>query len=106
MAIPGIYHITHRCHNKEFLLKFGKYRDLYLDNLLEMTRRYPVAVLNYMVTSNHVHLLVSVKNPNALSAGLHYLHGQVARKYNYLSLFTQICGFPMPILRVDILTSD
>ena len=84
MAIPGIYHITHRCHNKEFLLKFGKYRDLYLDKLLEMIRRYPVAVLNYMVTSNHVHLLVSVKNPNALSAGLHYLHGQVARKYNYL----------------------
>jgi putative transposase len=50
-----------------------------------MTKRYPVAILDYMVTSNHVHLLVSIKNPEALSAGLRFLHGQVARTYNKMT---------------------
>ena len=81
-AVAGIYHITHRCHNKEFLFKFAKHRDVYCEKLLEMTRRYPVAVLDYMITSNHVHLLVSVKNPEAMSEGLRFLHGQVARTCN------------------------
>ena len=82
IALPGIYHVTHRCHNKEFLFKFSKHRDVYCEMLLEMTKRYPVAVLDYMVTCNHVHLLISVRNPAAMSKGLHYLHSQVARKCN------------------------
>ena len=45
MAVSGIYHITHRCHNKEFLFRFAKYRDIYLAKLLEMTRHYPLAGL-------------------------------------------------------------
>ncbi len=81
-ALAGVYHITHRCYNKEFLFRFKRDCDIYVDKLREMTKRYLVAVLDYMVTSNHVYLLVSVRNPAALSAGLGYLHGQVAREYN------------------------
>ena len=83
-AVAGIYHITHRCHNKEFLFKFSKRRDVYCEKLLEMTKRYPVAVLDYMITSNHVHLLISVKNPVAMSEGLRFLHGQVAKTCNVM----------------------
>jgi len=36
-AVAGIYHITHRCHNKEFLFKFAKHRDVYCEKLLKMT---------------------------------------------------------------------
>ena len=57
--IPGnVWHITHRCHKKEFLLKFGRDRRRWIEWLFEARKRYGLKVLNYMVTSNHVHLLV------------------------------------------------
>ena len=82
LALPGIYHITHRCHNREYLFKFSKHRDIYCSLLLKMSKQYPVSVLNYMVTSNHVHLLLSVKNPATMSGALNYLHSQAARQCN------------------------
>ncbi len=58
--IPGnVWHITHRCHKKEFLLKFGRDRRRWIEWLFEARKRYGLKVLNYMVTSNHVHLLVA-----------------------------------------------
>ena len=57
--IPGyIWHITHRCHKREFLLKFSRDRHRYLQWLYQARKRYGLKILNYMVTSNHIHLLV------------------------------------------------
>ncbi len=57
--IPGhIWHITHRCHKREFLLKFSKDRHRWLLWLFEAKKRYGLIILNYTVTSNHIHLLV------------------------------------------------
>jgi len=57
--IPGnIWHLTQRCHNREFLLKFSKDRKRWLKWLFEAKKRYGLIVLNYTVTSNHIHLLV------------------------------------------------
>jgi putative transposase len=57
--IPGyVWHITHRCHKKDFLLKFARDRRRWLRWLFEAKKRYGLIVLNYMVTSNHIHLLV------------------------------------------------
>jgi putative transposase len=57
--LPGyIWHITHRCHKREFLLKFSKDRHWYLQWLYHARRRYGLSILNYLVTSNHAHLLV------------------------------------------------
>ena len=57
--IPGqIWHITHRCHKREFLLKFAKDRRRWLQWLFEAKKRYGLPILNYTVTSNHIHLLV------------------------------------------------
>ncbi len=53
-----IWHITHRCHKKEFLLKFAKDRKRYMGWLFQAKKRYGIKVLNYIVTSNHIHLLV------------------------------------------------
>jgi hypothetical protein len=53
--IPGyIWHITHRCRKKEFLLKFSKDRHRYLQWLYQARKRYGLTVLDYMVTSNHL----------------------------------------------------
>ena len=58
--LPGhVWHITHRCHKKEFLLKFARDRCRWLQWLFEAKKRCGIRILNYMVTSNHIHLLGS-----------------------------------------------
>ncbi len=54
--LPGhVWHITHRCHKKDFLLKFARDRCRWLQWLFEAKKRYGIRILNYMVTSNHIH---------------------------------------------------
>ena len=76
------YHITHRCHNKEFLFHYKKYRRYYVRHLFLMSKRYNIEVLNFVVTSNHVHLLLVAKKSERISDGLRYLHGRVAQWCN------------------------
>jgi putative transposase len=78
------YHVTHRCHKREFLFKFAKYRDLYIRQLWEMKQRFKVDILNYMITSNHVHLLLSARHGEDISEALQFLHGSVGQQYNLL----------------------
>jgi putative transposase len=57
--IPGyIWHITHRCHKREFLLKFKIDKKRWISWLFQAKRRYNINILNYMVTDNHIHLLL------------------------------------------------
>lgn len=78
------YHVTHRCHERSFLLKFAKHRNIYQKKLFEMTKRFKIDVLDYMVTSNHVHLLLTAKRGENISAALQFLHGGIAQKFNIL----------------------
>ena len=48
-----IWHLTHRCHKKEFLLKFAKDRRRWIAWLLETEKRFGLRVLNFTVTCNH-----------------------------------------------------
>ena len=76
------YHITHRCHGRKFLFRYEKYRDYYVRTLFQAQRRYDIDVLNYVVTSNHVHLLVTAEKSENISNALRYLHGCMALFYN------------------------
>jgi len=52
--------IIHRCHKRDFLLKFARDRRRWIEWLYQAKKRYrDLSVLDYMVTSNHIHLLVS-----------------------------------------------
>ena len=58
--LPGhVWHLTHRCHKKEFLLKLVKDRQRWLYWLFEAKKRYGLQILGYTVTCNHTHLLVA-----------------------------------------------
>jgi len=46
-----VWHITHRCHQKKFLLKFAHDRRRWRHWLFEARRRYRLCVLNYIATS-------------------------------------------------------
>ena len=59
--------MTHRCHNQEFLLKFVRDRNAYRAKLLAHLKVYDVSLLDYCVTSNHVHLLFDAPEREELS---------------------------------------
>jgi putative transposase len=50
----NIWHITHRCHKKDFLLKFKKDRLSWIHWLFEAKKRYGISILNCIATSNHI----------------------------------------------------
>jgi putative transposase len=55
--LPGhVWHITHRCHQRKFLLKFARDRRRYLHWVFEAKKRFGLCVLGYAVTANHIHL--------------------------------------------------
>lgn len=81
--IPGhVWHITHRCHQKEFLLKFVKDRQRWRYWLFEAKKRYGLCVLNYVVTSNHIHLLVRDRGRGEIAQSMQLIAGRSAQEYN------------------------
>ncbi len=77
--IPGqIWHITHRCHKREFLFRFARDRQRWLQWLFEAKKRYGLSILNYMVTSNYVHLLVVDDASDSISRSLQLIAGRTA----------------------------
>jgi putative transposase len=83
---PGlIWHITHRCHKREFLLKFIKDKLTWSRWILESKRQFGLCILNYVITSNHVHLLILDRGPDAdqtIPKSLQLAAGRVAQDYN------------------------
>lgn len=82
--IPGyIWHLTHRCHKREFLLRFTRDRHRYLQWLYRARKRYGLVILNYMITSNHVHLLVVDDGErDVIPDSVKLVAGRTAQEYN------------------------
>jgi len=78
-----VWHITHRCHKQEFLLKFAKDRQRWLMWLFEAKKRYGTRILNYAVTSNHIHLLLQDEHESeVLPKTMQLVAGRTAQEYN------------------------
>jgi len=81
--IPGqVWHITHRCHKKEFLLKFARDRKRWLKWLFEAKKRFGLDILNYTVTCNHIHLLVVDGEEEVIPKSLQLVAGKTAQEFN------------------------
>ena len=82
--IPGcVWHITHRCHKKEFLLKFARDRRRYLQWLFEARKRYGLCILDYTVTTNHVHLLVRDNGErDVIPNSMQLIAGRTGQEFN------------------------
>ena len=82
--IPGqVWHITHRCHKREFLLKFVKDRKRWIQWLFEAKCKYGLTILNYVVTSNHIHLLVvDDKDRMTIPRAIQLTAGRHAQEFN------------------------
>ena len=77
-----VWHITHRCHQREFLLRFAVDRRRWRYWLFEAKRRYGLSVLNYMVTCNHIHLLCADRGNDEIPRSLQLIEGRVAQEFN------------------------
>jgi REP element-mobilizing transposase RayT len=82
--IPGyVWHITHRCPKKEFLLKFARDCRRWLQWLFEAKKRYGLSVLNYMVTSNHIHLVVRDNGEgDVIPNSIQLIAGRTGQEFN------------------------
>jgi len=77
-----VWHITHRCHNRDFLLSAAKDRRRWLYWLFQARRRYGLSVLNYTVTCNHIHLLVVDQGRGEIPCSMQLVAGRLAQEYN------------------------
>ena len=81
--VPGyIWHITHRCHKQEFLMKFLRDRKQWIAWLFEAKKRFGLTVFNYNVTSNHIHLLLEDPGGDAIPKSMQLIAGRLAQQYN------------------------
>ena len=82
--LPGhAWHITHRCHEREFLLRFGRDRRRWMQWLFESRKRYGLCILNFMATSNHIHLLVFDRGEReVIPRSMQLIAGRTGQEYN------------------------
>ncbi len=81
--LPGLsYHLTQRCHDRKFLLKFAQDRNGYRRRLREALLDCHVSLLSYNITRNHVHLLVNAHDPYEVARLMQRAAGELARDYN------------------------
>lgn len=81
--IPGqVWHITHRCNKRGFLLKFSKDRSRWIQWLFKAKQRYKLQILDFTVTSNHIHLLVVDSDKDIIPNSLQLIAGRTAQEFN------------------------
>lgn len=82
--LPGyIWHVTHRCHKREFLLRFARDQRRWMQWLFEAKKRFGASILNYVVTSNHVHLVIrDDKGEGVIPQTIQLIAGRTGQEYN------------------------
>ncbi len=81
--IPGlVWHLTQRCHKREFLLKFHRDRVRWRQWLFQAVKRFDLCVLNYVATSNHIHLLVVDGGDGNIAKAMQLIAGRTAQEFN------------------------
>ncbi len=82
--IPGhVWHLTHRCHKREFVFNFAKDRLRWMQWLYETRKKHHLVILNYMVTSNHTHLPVYDNgSADVIPKSVQLLAGRIGQEYN------------------------
>jgi putative transposase len=64
------------------MLKFQKDRDKYFEFLREGNKRFRISILDYMITSNHIHLLVWAGKGEQISKAMQFVQGSFGQYYN------------------------
>jgi putative transposase len=76
------YHLTHRCHDRRFLLRFKREWKAYREWLRVGANRYGVPVYGYCITSNHTHVVAHVDDREAVARMMQLAAGSVGQTLN------------------------
>jgi putative transposase len=77
-------HVAQRGVNKADIFADDKDRNLYLDYLVEASDKHDCPIHCYVLMKNHVHLLTTPAERNALPKTMHSLNHRYAAKFNRL----------------------
>lgn len=82
--LPGyLYHITHRCHDRAFLLKLGYEKRRWLHWAKRSVEKFGLKILTYCLTDNHIHLLADPEDSRTvIHKSMHLIAGRVGQEYN------------------------
>ena len=80
----AVHHVTLRCNNREFLFTEPTFA-LFPPLLAEARARFPLALYNYCLMTNHVHLLFRVGRDDTLSKAMHWLSTSFTRRFNRIT---------------------
>jgi putative transposase len=76
------YHVTNRSNNREFFnIPLNELWDILLDVLMILKNEYGCQILQFVLMSNHYHLVIHTPYKN-LSACMLYFHREVAKRAN------------------------
>jgi len=79
---PGaVYHITSRGNEKKLIFKDERDREIFLDTLSQVDKRYNWLCHAYCLMNNHYHLIIETPDGN-LSAGMRHLNGVYTQAFN------------------------
>ena len=76
------HHVTQRGNARQVILADDADRIAYLEVLRQYSELYRVSLLGYCLMSNHVHLIVIPRGPEALWRTLKQTHGRYASYWN------------------------
>ncbi|MCA1734260.1 MAG: transposase, partial [Acidobacteria bacterium] len=77
----ALWHITSRGNERKNIYRSDADRRLFLSLLGEAVKRYRWILHEYMLMSNHYHLLIETPE-KTLSRGMQWLNGEYARGFN------------------------
>ncbi len=63
-------------------MKFDKDKKQWRDWLFEAKKRFGLCILNYTITSNHIHLLVYDRKEDVIPRSIQLIAGRTAREFN------------------------
>ena len=76
-----VWHITQRCYKKQYFLDSEIDRRRWMYWLFQARKLHGLSVLNYVVTSNHVHLLVQDTGRFCLGASMRLINNRTTSEF-------------------------
>jgi len=82
VAVDVAHHVTQRGNARQFILTSDAERTVYLELLRHAVKLHCLSVIGYCLMSNHIHLVVIPRKPEAMAAALKLAHGRYAMYWN------------------------
>lgn len=76
------YHVTARINRGEFALETAVIKNLFLHTIKRAKKKYSFSLFNFVIMSNHIHLIIKPQGDENLSAIMQWILSVFAVTYN------------------------